>query len=70
MKKLVEVTKKSGQKIMVLSAEIPGLKKAGILRDSKVKEEKDLGETKEFKDASVTKSIIWKNIKGKRPKKT
>ena len=51
--KLVKVVLKTGRAIEVLPDEVEGLKKAGLLKESKVKnvtkEEKDVGETKQDK---------------------
>jgi len=71
--KKVSVTLKSGKIIEVMDKEVPGLRKAGLL-----KEGKQPSETKEFKPEAETKaapkkrpaSISTKNIKGSRPKKT
>jgi len=53
--KLVKVVLKTGRAIEVLPDEVEGLKKAGLLKESKVKnvtkEEKDVGETKDEKAA-------------------
>jgi hypothetical protein len=51
----VKVTLKNGKVIEVLPAEVSGLKKAGLLKESKIpnmtKEEKNVGETKDEKAA-------------------
>ena len=51
----VKVTLKNGKVIEILPAEVEGLKKAGLLKESKVpnitKEEKNVGETKDEKAA-------------------
>jgi hypothetical protein len=51
----VKVTLKNGKVIEVLPAEVDGLKKAGLLKESKIpnmtKEEKNVGETKDEKAA-------------------
>ena len=75
--KKVSVTLKKGSTIEVLPAEVPGLRKAGLL-----KEGKQPSETKEFKPEAETKtapkkpvskkrpaSISTKNVKGNSPKK-
>ena len=53
--KLVKVILKTGRVIEVLPSEVEGLKKAGLLKEFKVKnvtkEEKDVGETKDEKAA-------------------
>ena len=53
--KLVKVVLKTGRAIEVLPDEVEGLKKAGLLKESKVKnvtkEEKEVGETKDEKAA-------------------
>lgn len=78
MTRFVKVELKSGKKITVSESEIPGLRKAGLL-----KEDKQTGETKEFKVVGETKqvekithpkkrpaNIGSHSIKGNRPKKT
>ena len=49
----VKVTLKNGKVIEILPAEVEGLKKAGLLKESKAanmtKEEKNVGETKDKK---------------------
>lgn len=72
MKQLVEVTFKDGSKAKVLPGEVEGLRKAGLLKNPVKKEEKKVGETKEYKEKGQTKkaNISTKNVKGGRPKKT
>lgn len=57
--KSVKVTLKNGRTIQVMSREIEGLKKAGLLKEDKsqtsTKEEKQPAETKEEKVISGTK---------------
>ena len=71
-----KVTLKSGKVISVLPNEVPGLKKAGLLKEEKeagqTKEEKSTGETKEKKVTGKVKSgpITTRNVKGRSPKKT
>ena len=55
--KKVSVTLKSGKVIEVLSKEVSGLRKAGLL-----KEDKQLSETKEFKEKAETKERTAKEI--------
>ena len=59
----VKVTLKNGKVIEILPAEVEGLKKAGLLKESKVpnvtKEEKNVGETKDEK-AVVERMYQWK----------
>jgi len=76
------VTLKDGKTINVLPREVPGLEKAGLLKEEKgtgkTKEEKSTGETKEEKVTGKVKNPVPKkrpvnishaNIKGARPKK-
>lgn len=74
---LVKVTFKSGKEGHVLPEEVPGLEKAGLLKEEKeateTKEEKSTGETKSISGhATRTKkgAITKGNIKGSSPKKT
>ena len=55
--KKVKVTLKKGNTIEVLPAEVPGLRKAGLL-----KEGKQPSETKEFKEEAETKERTAKEI--------
>ena len=59
----VKVTLKNGKVIEILPSEVEGLKKAGLLKESKVsnvtKEEKNAGETKDEK-AVVERIYQWK----------
>jgi len=72
---LVKVTFKNGKIESVLPEEVPGLKRAGLLKEEKdpgqTKEEKSTGETKEEKVTGKVKSvpITTRNVKGRRPKK-
>jgi len=55
MTRFIEVILKDGKKITVSEQEISGLRKAGLL-----KEDKQKGETKEFKGVSETKKSVKK----------
>jgi len=75
MVRFTKVTLKDGREITVMEREVPGLQKAGLLKETtlrtRLKEEKDTGETKEFKTKGQTKgNITRKNVKGSRSKKT
>jgi hypothetical protein len=77
----VKVILKNGEIIEVLPNEVEGLKKAGVLKESKIpsktKEEKETGETKDEKAAmekmypksNRPADISKANIKGGSPKK-
>jgi len=58
MTRFIEVILKDGKKITVSEQEIPGLRKAGLL-----KEDKQKGETKEFKVVGETKQSYTRTAK-------
>lgn len=65
MERLVDVTLKNGKTIPVLSREVAGLEKAGLLKEYKEQPEEITKDNPVPKETKVT----TKNIKGGRPKK-